>query len=182
MVSVALQTVVLLPQVQNSKHPSLHHGLLTLQSHTFQVRPGPAGGQVWTTQVTGRRETLKHPESLTRFLCVRVTHQRIRVFQNVTLPQQMVESIKQEPMECAIEQPPLKKIKQEVLFTRMLTNVRLKVLFFCVEEANMKSGTCFQFVAVAGNVGSCLQHMHLIISKNQYVTVMCVRVIGGVPM
>uniref|UniRef100_A0A674MPZ8 Transcriptional activator Myb n=1 Tax=Takifugu rubripes TaxID=31033 RepID=A0A674MPZ8_TAKRU len=27
---------------------------------------------------------------------------------------QMVESIKQEPMECAIEQPPLKKIKQEV--------------------------------------------------------------------
>lgn len=28
--------------------------------------------------------------------------------------QQMVESIKQEPMECAIEQPPLKKIKQEV--------------------------------------------------------------------
>uniref|UniRef100_A0A3Q4BJY7 Transcriptional activator Myb n=1 Tax=Mola mola TaxID=94237 RepID=A0A3Q4BJY7_MOLML len=38
---------------------------------------------------------------------------KIRVFQNVTLPQQMVESIKQEPMECAIEQPPLKKIKQE---------------------------------------------------------------------
>ncbi|KAM6915432.1 transcriptional activator Myb [Xenentodon cancila] len=31
-----------------------------------------------------------------------------------TLEQQMVESIKQEPMECAIEQPPLKKIKQEV--------------------------------------------------------------------
>ncbi|XP_003971619.2 transcriptional activator Myb [Takifugu rubripes] len=30
------------------------------------------------------------------------------------LVQQMVESIKQEPMECAIEQPPLKKIKQEV--------------------------------------------------------------------
>lgn len=26
----------------------------------------------------------------------------------------MVESIKQEQMECAIEQPPLKKIKQEV--------------------------------------------------------------------
>ncbi|XP_017282728.1 transcriptional activator Myb isoform X2 [Kryptolebias marmoratus] len=33
---------------------------------------------------------------------------------NATLEQQMVESIKQEPMECAIEQPPLKKIKQEV--------------------------------------------------------------------
>ncbi|XP_070705648.1 transcriptional activator Myb isoform X2 [Pempheris klunzingeri] len=33
---------------------------------------------------------------------------------NVPLEQQMVESIKQEPMECAIEQPPLKKIKQEV--------------------------------------------------------------------
>ncbi|XP_069014431.1 LOW QUALITY PROTEIN: transcriptional activator Myb [Embiotoca jacksoni] len=33
---------------------------------------------------------------------------------NTTLEQQMVESIKQEPMECAIEQPPLKKIKQEV--------------------------------------------------------------------
>lgn len=33
---------------------------------------------------------------------------------NVSLEQQMVESIKQEPMECAIEQPPLKKIKQEV--------------------------------------------------------------------
>ncbi|XP_041660436.1 transcriptional activator Myb isoform X2 [Cheilinus undulatus] len=33
---------------------------------------------------------------------------------NTPLEQQMVESIKQEPMECAIEQPPLKKIKQEV--------------------------------------------------------------------
>ncbi|AWP19917.1 putative transcriptional activator Myb [Scophthalmus maximus] len=33
---------------------------------------------------------------------------------NVPLEQQMVNSIKQEPMECAIEQPPLKKIKQEV--------------------------------------------------------------------
>ncbi|XP_028253653.1 transcriptional activator Myb isoform X2 [Parambassis ranga] len=33
---------------------------------------------------------------------------------NTTMEQQMVESIKQEPMECAIEQPPLKKIKQEV--------------------------------------------------------------------
>ncbi|XP_026174771.1 transcriptional activator Myb isoform X3 [Mastacembelus armatus] len=33
---------------------------------------------------------------------------------NPPLEQQMVESIKQEPMECAIEQPPLKKIKQEV--------------------------------------------------------------------
>ncbi|KAM9839979.1 transcriptional activator Myb [Aulostomus maculatus] len=33
---------------------------------------------------------------------------------NAPLDQQMVESIKQEPMECAIEQPPLKKIKQEV--------------------------------------------------------------------
>lgn len=29
--------------------------------------------------------------------------------------QQIAESIKQEPMECVIEQPPLKKIKQEVL-------------------------------------------------------------------
>uniref|UniRef100_A0A3P9K2Z2 Transcriptional activator Myb n=1 Tax=Oryzias latipes TaxID=8090 RepID=A0A3P9K2Z2_ORYLA len=33
---------------------------------------------------------------------------------NTTLEQQIVDSIKQEPMECAIEQPPLKKIKQEV--------------------------------------------------------------------
>ncbi|XP_068433059.1 transcriptional activator Myb isoform X2 [Clinocottus analis] len=33
---------------------------------------------------------------------------------NSPLEQQMVKSIKQEPMECAIEQPPLKKIKQEV--------------------------------------------------------------------
>ncbi|XP_042359927.1 transcriptional activator Myb isoform X2 [Plectropomus leopardus] len=33
---------------------------------------------------------------------------------NSPLEQQMVESIKQEPMECAIDQPPLKKIKQEV--------------------------------------------------------------------
>ncbi|XP_039981553.1 transcriptional activator Myb [Xiphias gladius] len=33
---------------------------------------------------------------------------------NTPLEQQMVNSIKQEPMECAIEQPPLKKIKQEV--------------------------------------------------------------------
>ncbi|XP_060947825.1 transcriptional activator Myb [Limanda limanda] len=33
---------------------------------------------------------------------------------NTHLEHQMVNSIKQEPMECAIEQPPLKKIKQEV--------------------------------------------------------------------
>ncbi|KAK5853054.1 hypothetical protein PBY51_006876 [Eleginops maclovinus] len=33
---------------------------------------------------------------------------------NSPLEQQMIESIKQEPMECAIDQPPLKKIKQEV--------------------------------------------------------------------
>ncbi|XP_040920818.1 transcriptional activator Myb isoform X1 [Toxotes jaculatrix] len=33
---------------------------------------------------------------------------------NTPIEQQMVNSIKQEPMECAIEQPPLKKIKQEV--------------------------------------------------------------------
>lgn len=30
----------------------------------------------------------------------------------------MVVSIKQEPVECTIEQPPLKKIKQEVLSTQ----------------------------------------------------------------
>ena len=40
------------------------------------------------------------------------------LFQNTTLEQQMIESIKQEPMECAIDQPPLKKIKQEVLSTQ----------------------------------------------------------------
>uniref|UniRef100_A0A3Q2QFB4 Transcriptional activator Myb n=1 Tax=Fundulus heteroclitus TaxID=8078 RepID=A0A3Q2QFB4_FUNHE len=34
--------------------------------------------------------------------------------QSSPLQQQMVESIKQEPVECAIDQPPLKKIKQEV--------------------------------------------------------------------
>lgn len=39
-------------------------------------------------------------------------------FQNASMEQQMVESIKQEPMECAIDQPPLKKIKQEVLSTQ----------------------------------------------------------------
>ncbi|XP_055005539.1 transcriptional activator Myb isoform X1 [Boleophthalmus pectinirostris] len=33
---------------------------------------------------------------------------------NSPLDQQMVDSIKQEPVECAIDQPPLKKIKQEV--------------------------------------------------------------------
>ncbi|KAM9782635.1 transcriptional activator Myb [Neosynchiropus ocellatus] len=33
---------------------------------------------------------------------------------NSPLDQQMVDAIKQEPMECAIDQPPLKKIKQEV--------------------------------------------------------------------
>lgn len=38
------------------------------------------------------------------------------LFQNSHLEQQMVKSIKQEPMDCAIEQPPLKKIKQEVLY------------------------------------------------------------------
>lgn len=33
---------------------------------------------------------------------------------NTPLDQQIVDCIKQEPMECAIEQPPMKKIKQEV--------------------------------------------------------------------
>lgn len=40
------------------------------------------------------------------------------VFQNTTLGQQMVGSIKQEPVEDAIKQPPFKKIKQEVLSTQ----------------------------------------------------------------
>lgn len=44
----------------------------------------------------------------------------LSVFQNVPLEQQMVNSIKQEPMECAIEQPPLKKIKQEVFLLNIL--------------------------------------------------------------
>lgn len=48
---------------------------------------------------------------------VHMTHQRICLLQNVTLAQQMAETIKQEPIECAIDQPPLKKIKQEVLST-----------------------------------------------------------------
>lgn len=47
----------------------------------------------------------------------------------------MVESIKQEPMECAIEHPPLKKIKQEVLnilntaFTHRNTQRDVRLLF-----------------------------------------------------
>lgn len=44
---------------------------------------------------------------------------RIGLFpQNSPLEQHMIDSIKQEPMECAIDQPPLKKIKQEVLYTQ----------------------------------------------------------------
>ncbi|XP_019751814.1 transcriptional activator Myb isoform X1 [Hippocampus comes] len=39
---------------------------------------------------------------------------KLPVSKPAPLDQQMVESIKQEPIECAIEHPPLKKIKQEV--------------------------------------------------------------------
>ena len=52
-----------------------------------------------------------------------VTHSKnVGIFQNSPLVLEMAESIKQEPMECTIsaggsinEQPPMKKIKQEVL-------------------------------------------------------------------
>lgn len=49
--------------------------------------------------------------------CPRDSLGGLRCFQNTTLGQQMVGSIKQEPVEDAIKQPPFKKIKQEVLST-----------------------------------------------------------------
>lgn len=85
---------------------------------------------------------------------VRVTHRRICLFQNVPLEQQMVESIKQEPMECAIEQPPLKKIKQEVLSTqhthmqkisRQMWNWYKKFYFFMYRKQRWKAECAFSF-------------------------------------
>lgn len=159
MVNAALQTVVSLSfsQFQNSKHSSFDHGVISLYTHTFQVSPGPAGGQVWTPQITGEKDTQTYLESWTchvNLLCARysdhVTHGRICLFfpQNVTLAQQMVESIKQEPMECAIEQPPLKKIKQEVLSTQYKHVHTCRQIWdlsfsFYFEKAKMKSGTHF---------------------------------------
>ncbi|CAG09088.1 unnamed protein product [Tetraodon nigroviridis] len=40
--------------VQNTKHPSLHHGVVSLHTHTLQVGLGPAGGQVRAPQVTAQ--------------------------------------------------------------------------------------------------------------------------------
>lgn len=42
-----------LRRVQNSKHSTFHHGVISMYAHTFQVGPGPAGSQVWTPQITG---------------------------------------------------------------------------------------------------------------------------------
>lgn len=97
---------ILFCQVQNAKHPSLHHGVVSLHTHTLQVALGPAGGQVRAPEVTGENRTHKQPGYLT--LTFSAAHERS------LFARQMVESIKQEQMECAIEQPPLKKIKQEV--------------------------------------------------------------------
>lgn len=104
------ETSFLFGQVQNTTHSTLHHGVLSLHTHALQVGLGPAGGQVRTPQVTGEHQTDKRPCCFT--FTWTVTHWRS------LLVQQMVESIKQEPMECAIEQPPLKKIKQEVSVTQ----------------------------------------------------------------
>lgn len=101
---------LLFSQVQNSKHSPFHHGVITLHAHTIQVSLNPAGGQVWTPKITG--ETLKYLLSLD-LRVNHVTHGSV-VLVPVSVVRQMVESIKQEPMECAIEQPPLKKIKKEV--------------------------------------------------------------------
>lgn len=62
------------------------------------------------------------------------------------LVQQMVESIKQEPMECAIEQPPLKKIKQEV-------STPQKQLRSSSADKGKMSRFFFLFLAAAANVG-----------------------------
>ncbi|XP_015250001.1 PREDICTED: transcriptional activator Myb [Cyprinodon variegatus] len=61
-----------------------------------------------------RRSILESsPRTPTPFRSTLGLHGSLKL-QSTTLEQQMVESIKQEPMECAIDQPPLKKIKQEV--------------------------------------------------------------------
>lgn len=58
--------------------------------------------------------------------------------------QQMVESIKQEQMECAIEQPPLKKIKQEVSV--------LQKQLRCLSAEKETSTHIFLFLATVANV------------------------------
>lgn len=61
-----------------------------------------------------RRSILESsPRTPTPFRSSLGLHTSLRL-QNTTLEQQIAESIKQEPMECPIDQPPLKKIKQEV--------------------------------------------------------------------
>uniref|UniRef100_A0A3B3TUG8 Transcriptional activator Myb n=1 Tax=Poecilia latipinna TaxID=48699 RepID=A0A3B3TUG8_9TELE len=61
-----------------------------------------------------RRSILEsNPRTPTPFRSNLGLHGSLKLQVSQTLEQQMVESIKQEPMECAIDQPPLKKIKQE---------------------------------------------------------------------
>lgn len=77
--------------------------------------------------------------------------------------QQMVESIKQEPMECAIEQPPLKKIKQEVSMPqqqlRCLSGERGKMnryfLFFFSRSNKCGSTASFVTFATIGLTAVC---------------------------
>lgn len=59
------ETSFLFGQVQNTKHPSLHHGVVSLHSHALQISLGPAGGQVRTPQVAGERHTHKQPPCFT---------------------------------------------------------------------------------------------------------------------
>uniref|UniRef100_A0A8D3DBN7 Transcriptional activator Myb n=1 Tax=Scophthalmus maximus TaxID=52904 RepID=A0A8D3DBN7_SCOMX len=64
---------------------------------------------------------------------------------NVPLEQQMVNSIKQEPMECAIEQPPLKKIKQEVFLLNILNCKSKAENIVCVHQLYLTANMCFLF-------------------------------------
>lgn len=57
-----------------------------------------------------------HPDRISFSFLLDRRPNSFALLQNLPLAQQQIaESIKQEPMECVIEQPPLKKIKQEVL-------------------------------------------------------------------
>lgn len=134
------ETSFLSGQVQNTKHPSLPHGVVSLHTHALQISLGPAGGQVRTPQATGEHRTHKQPRSLT--FPWTGTHW------GGLLVQQMVESIKQEPMECAIEQPPLKKIKQEV------STPQEQLRGSPGDKGKMnRGGFFFLFLAAAANVG-----------------------------
>lgn len=103
-------------QVQYSEHTSLRPGIVSLRAHDFQIRLSNAGGQVRAAQAAGEQGMpLQEIErSQMNVVSSSGVNPDFVCLQPAPLDQQMVESIKQEPIECAIEHPPLKKIKQEV--------------------------------------------------------------------